>query len=393
MNYLAIVVFILAGPVSACCMVPRDYPGDVDQSAQRVVVVHRAPDGDTPGYQEMIIRVQPFFQGSETNPTTMTWVVTVPSKPLRYDQASVEALDAGPEFQKKLFQLARDQWANKTGFEWPEWLSWMSARDASVNDAKAAGAIEEDALVTVGPYNITPVRAKGAEAVQALNDYLGQRGFPKEDPAHLQYFIDNEFTFLCINVTPPQGQTALGRELELPPLVIGFETPEPYYPGKFSSRQGNFKLDLTVITDSPLNTQSVGELRKRMNAKNYGYVQLVNLFSVQALPETLTSALSERVTTREKQRWYVNRIESEGFNDASEGGIAAWETDVFFKVGTIHDEIPGFWYYGDQEISWYERLVREHAMAFFVTMGMLFFLSLYIKVRINRKRAAAEKAA
>ena len=130
-----------------------------------------------------------------------------------------------------------------------------------------------------------------------------------------------------------------------------------------------------------------------MNAKNYGYVQLVNLFSVQALPETLTSALSERVTTREKQRWYVNRIESEGFNDASEGGIAAWETDVFFKVGTIHDEIPGFWYYGDQEISWYERLVREHAMAFFVTMGMLFFLSLYIKVRINRKRAAAEKAA
>ncbi|MCA8947723.1 MAG: DUF2330 domain-containing protein, partial [Planctomycetes bacterium] len=202
----------------------------------------------------------------------MTWVVTVPSKPLRYDQASVEALDAGPEFQKKLFQLARDQWANKTGFEWPEWLSWMSARDASVNDAKAAGAIEEDALVTVGPYNITPVRAKGAEAVQALNDYLGQRGFPKEDPAHLQYFIDNEFTFLCINVTPPQGQTALGRELELPPLVIGFETPEPYYPGKFSSRQGNFKLDLTVITDSPLNTQSVGELRKRMNAKNYGYV-------------------------------------------------------------------------------------------------------------------------
>ena len=110
------------------------------------------------------------------------------------------------------------------------------------------------------------------------------------------------------------------------------------------------------------------------------------------MPAPLVSAFSERVTKRDAQRWYVNRIESEGFNDGDKG-IASWSDDVFFKVGTIQDELPGFWYYGDEEISGFQRLVREHAMAFFVTMGLVFFITLFIKVRINRKRYLAEKNA
>lgn len=390
MKYLVLLLMITASPLGACCMVPNDYTGDVDQSAQRVVIVHRAPDGDTPGYEEMIIRIQPFFQGADANPSGMTWVVTVPSKPLRYDQADMKALDAGSNLHKRLYRLAQEQWANKTGFEWPEWLSWMTLRGSAPAEGKSMD-LEIDELVKIGPYNITPVRAQGADAVQAMNDYLGERGFPKEDPAHLQYFIDNDFTFLCIQVAPSQGMASLGRELDMPPLVIGFETAMPYYPGRFSSRQGNFKLDLTLITDKPLETRSVGEQRNRLNAKNIGYVQLVNLYSVQALPEALASVLSERVTERDEQRWYLNRIESAGFNETPDAGIASWEDDVFFKVGTTQDELPGFWYYGDQETSWFERMVREHAMAFFVTMGLLFFGSLFIKVRINRKRHLARQ--
>ncbi|MCB9894980.1 MAG: DUF2330 domain-containing protein [Planctomycetes bacterium] len=390
---LAVLIMMMFGaPLSACCMVPFGYPGDVDQSAQRVVLVHRAKSGDTPGYEEMIIQVQPFFQNADTNPEYMAWVLTLPSKPLRYDIATKEALDAGPELHERLFKLARKQWADKTGFEWPDFLPGMLTARAPA-DAKALGVIVDDA-VTVGPYVITPVRATGLEGLEALNAYLGERGFPKEPADHLKYFVENDFTFLCVRVDPKPGQSQLGRALDLPPLVVGFETETPYYPGKFSSRQGNFALDLTIISDGPLETDAFGLQRRRLSALKRGYVELVNLYTLKALPDVLSGVLGERAREMETPRWYVNRIQSEGFNDPSKEGaasIATWEDDVFFPLGDTTDEIPGFWYYSDEDISFVERFFREHAMAFFVGTGMFFFVTLFIKVRINRKRYLAEQ--
>src|SRR5690606_6039321 len=225
-----------------------------DQAAQQVVILHRAKTDDAPGYQEMLIRVQPFFQGAQGNPEYIAWVITVPSKPLRYDVADKAALQAGADLHEKLFQLARRQWADRSQFEWPSWLpSGMTER--GMEDAKSL--LTEDATVQVGPYTITPVRTQGAAALDELNTYLQERGFAAEDREHLAYFVENDFTFLCVRITPPQGQATLGGRLDLPPLVIGFETDDLYYPGRFSSRQGNFALDLTLISDKPLATESV----------------------------------------------------------------------------------------------------------------------------------------
>ena len=43
----------------ACCMVPREYPGDVDQSMQEVVVAF------ADGHEDLILRVKPFFKDAE----------------------------------------------------------------------------------------------------------------------------------------------------------------------------------------------------------------------------------------------------------------------------------------------------------------------------------------
>lgn len=388
MRYL-LLMLLIAGPLNACCMAPRDYAGDVDQAKQKVVIVHRAGTDDAPGYQEMLIQVQPFFKDAESNPEFLAWVITVPSTPARYDIADTAALNAGPELHDRLYQLAREQWANRTQFKWPSWLPFhLQERAMAGNDL----AIEELPAVRVGPYTITPVRAQGADAVKALNEYLEKRGLPKEDPEHLRYFIDNEFTFLCVHVTPPDGEATLGRVLDLPPLVLGFETERPYYPGKFSSRQGNFALDLTLITDSTLDGPAFTETCKRLGARERGYVKLANLFTYKGLPAPMAKQLGSRLTDGQPAKWYVNRIESPGFNEELEGkpAISTWEDDVFFTLGTNLDEIPGFWFYADEDIPFYERFMREHAMAFMVFAGVFLFGGLFIKTRINRRRLAKD---
>src|SRR5690606_763683 len=137
----------------------------------------------------------------------------------------------------------------------------------------------------------------------------------------------------------------------------------------------------------------VSTTRDRLKATGRGYVQLVNLYSVEPLPEALASVPSERARTVGKPRWYVNRIQSEGFNPNDEAGvpvIAGWKDDVFIKVGDNTDELPGFWYYGDLEIPFLERMFREHAMAVFFLGGFAFFFSLFVKTRLNRRKAQAK---
>jgi hypothetical protein len=117
-------------------------------------------------------------------------------------------------------------------------------------------------------------------------------------------------------------------------------------------------------------------------------VQLVNLFSVKPLPEELATAFGERATKDDPAHWYVNRIRSKGFNPGGDTkpAISEWEDDMFFKLGGKTDELPGFWYYADADIGIFEKFFREHALAIMVWAGVIFFGSLFIKTRINRKR-------
>jgi hypothetical protein len=374
-------------PASACCMVPATWNGDVDQAEQNVVVLHHG------GHEDLILRVAPFFQTKADAPLAadaepppyLEWVVTVPSPPTDYGVVPASVFRDVDALASRLVRLASEQEAARTKWEWPEGFT-LSSKGVDGAVASAAGtwdALDVGPLVRVGPYEITPVKARGREALDALNAYLAGRGYPQEDPDHMAWFVERGFTFLCIHVTPPPGAARLGERLDLEPLRIAFASDRPYYPAKFSSRQGAFALSLATITARPLARRSIGQTKERLEARGAGRS---NLFTVKALPGSLPGA-----TPAEVERWYVNVFRSEGFNRVGADGrpaIASWTDDVFFELGGDADEPPG-WYYGDRDLWFPERLVREHGIA----IGVWGVLGAGIAFRFRRRKARSRSAA
>jgi len=334
-SLLAFVCLTTPG-VDGCCMVPRGYPGDVDQSMQEVLILH------ADGHEELVLRVRPFFREADEPPSHLAWLVTVPTKPTAYRTASSEVFGEARVLHARLqaFYDAQE----------PRDLNLLTT-SASVDSAAARGSwgLDISEPVTVGPYTITEVRTLGGAAVEELNRYLETNGFGTEDPDHLAWFAENEFTFLCIRIDPPEGSVRLGQHLDLVPLQIGFESERPYYPGKYSANQGDFGLELTLVTPDPLLLRSVGEVRGRLNA----YGRRSNLFTVKPLPAGFGEVVDEGFPggRPRPERWYVNRVDSSGFNRKDAAGVPAilgWKDDVFWSLGGAADEPPD-WYYGDGE--------------------------------------------
>ncbi len=371
---------LLARPAGTCCMVPMSFAGDVDQSAQRVIAVHHD------GHQELIARVAPFFQGTDDTPAYLAWVLTVPSKPTGYDVVAPEVFKEAAALADRLEALAARQEARRSRFFNPVPKGMLGVDSMQVT-AAARGGLDVSAPVEVGPYEITEVKARGVDALDQLNAYLDARGFPQEDPAHMRWFVENDFTFLCIYITPPEGQDRLGKQLELDALRVGFAAERPYYPGMFSSRQGNFSLALTVVTSKPLAASALNAQRGKLNARSSDYR---NLWTVKAFPGALGKSVADVPPLHGVERWYVNALHSRGFNRNRDDGtpeIAHWREDVFFALGGEADEPPS-WYYGDRDIGAVERAWREHRIAIVIWTALIAACVTAIWI-VRRKRRLA----
>ena len=228
----------------ACCMVPEDYLGDVGQAEQLALLIHRD------GVQDLVLGIKYEITPAEGGklPEKLTWLIALPTEPMEdggyglaesslFDELSVLAQDT------LIRHLPRPR--SSHGFDAAE-----DAPDA-VEEA-AEGGVELGRAVTVGPYDIQPVRGVGQHALDGLNNYLKTRGFPTEDPDHMAWFVEHGFTFLCIEVKPKPGDDALPKGDQLPPLRVRFETEYPYYPLRYSSQQGDFSLSLYTLTDRPI---------------------------------------------------------------------------------------------------------------------------------------------
>ncbi|MHC4841790.1 MAG: hypothetical protein ACYTDT_12710, partial [Planctomycetota bacterium] len=332
MRLLLIAVLLLfTGNLLACCMVPRSYPGDVDQSGQKVLIMHHD------GRQELVLQVAPYFvEKKNDTPGYLAWLVTVPNKPLDYKVADAGAYDDARALQERLERLASEQQRSLLDSIVPT----LSAVPGLGNSQIEIGDVTE-----VGPYAITPVKAKGEEGLAELNAYLNKRGFPTEDPGHMSWFVKNNFTFLCIHITPPDGRQKLGSALDLPPLQISFETEHPYYPAMYSARQGNFSLQMHMLTGMPLNTAAFDQRRMLLRAdRNQSGVD--NLWTAKSLSKSLTGIVKD--WNEKPSHWFINTITSYGFNPVENGqpAIMNWKEDVFFALGGSKD-MPPDWYKGD----------------------------------------------
>lgn len=299
----------LSTPAEPCCMVPAGYEGSISQSGQEAVLFHHD------GREDLILKIAYRITGKEM-PDRFAWVITVPNEPDAYAVA-----DAA------LFQEVHD-WAIPIVTPPPS-MSSGSSRSATPKAAAVPEGLEFGQAVTVGPYDIQPVRALGREALEGLNTWLSENGFPTEDPGHMAYFVDHKFTFLCVKVNPPEGKSSVAAAAGLDPLHLSFRSPEPYYPLRFSSRQGVFNVSLYVLTKDHFDYRTSGDSLQRMNWKDEGFRENVAVNSAD-FPKTLADAFGKGGFKDAPGRWHLNVLRAYGVN--RNDSIATWKRDIFFAT-------------------------------------------------------------
>lgn len=290
-------------PLSACLHMSHGYSGKISQPTQEGVIFF------TGNREELVLRSTYKIVG-EKPPEQLAWVMTVPTLPDSYHVAD-----------KKLFAELRT-WASQ----------WEPKPQATKDLALAANSapLELAPKVNVGPYEIQPIKARGAEALTALNEWFTQNGFTPVPPEHMTYFVNNNFTFLAVKTKPKADDFKSGEVSELPPLQISFATDKPYYPLKFFAKQGNISLRLYLFTASELDLNASKETMTLLNAtQNHGVNRKLKTSSLSA---SLTAVLPQEKSGDGKgaAEWYLNILEANNFN--TDEAMMKWEKDVFFSV-------------------------------------------------------------
>ena len=184
-----LIVCFAGGPALACCMLPAKSKGTIRQTAHDAVILYDA------GREELVLRIGYAISG-EAMPDNFAWVITVPNEPDAYAIADAKLLD-------EMFDLSETLRPKKPKTKKP-------GLKGGGGGFGGGGGVELGKRVKVGPYDIQPVRGVGDNALTGLNSWLQTNGYPTEDPEHMKYFVDQKFTFLCIKIAAPEGETAVG---------------------------------------------------------------------------------------------------------------------------------------------------------------------------------------
>lgn len=303
-----------AAATLACCMVPKSYEGRIGQRRQQALLVW------ADGREELVLGIDYLItpktkEGTQGAPAALppsfAWIITVPAEPDAYAVADRELF-------QQMNVLAGTLLAPKT-----------HSREAAPAGTITSQPLEFGTRVQVGPYDIQPVRARGVEALGALNQWLDANGFPGEDRDHMAYFVTNRFTFLCVKVLPGEGEKAVGAGGRIPPLHLSFASERPYYPLKFSSRQGVFDVDLHVLTRTPLDYTASAPVLERLNWRNKDYERNVSL-GADSQPALLRKVLEASRLTGDRDRWRYNALYCADVNSGD--SIATWTEDVFLET-------------------------------------------------------------
>jgi len=233
--------------VKACLHGPRWYTsggGKTSESRQTAIVFHSG------GREELILKVDARLKAAEKMPATLGWVIPLPSVPDAYHVGVENELFAET---RKLY----DRKAEISSTIFPPYdhfrYAWRGggSRHFSYGGGRRAPSIAIE-VFRVGPYEIHQIAVRGANAVKELNEWFTANGFDEKAPAQMSFFVERQYTFLCIKVRPEGEKESFGETVAMPPLRISFASELPYYPLKFSSHQGVFDVDVTVFSDQPI---------------------------------------------------------------------------------------------------------------------------------------------
>jgi len=287
-------------------MLPATYKGSISQNGHEAVIIHHDDR------EELVLRIDYQITG-ESMPDEFAWVITVPNEPEEYAIADAKLFEDMFVLSEKLRPRTRIKKSLKSG---------------GGSGGFGHSGVELGKQVQVGPYDIQPVRGVGADALTGLNSWLTEHGFPTEDRSHMEYFVANRFTFLCIRIAAPKGEEVVETGGKLPPLHLSFSSPKPYYPLRFSSRQGVFDVNLHVLTKRRLNYRTSGKVLKQINWSNNASTRNYRLYNA-SVPKSLQHVFAKSRFETDRRFWFYNNIRGKKVN--RDNAIAGWENDVFLN--------------------------------------------------------------
>ena len=221
---LLLVLMTSAAPASACIHGAGGGTSTtpVSQAGQQALVLHHN------GVEDLIMRIE--YRGEAL--THLGWVIPVPNVPTAYATAA-------PQLFEQLDEAVK-----------------LVRHDAPRSKSKSAGggsssnsAVHLLPPASAGPFRIQPIKATGAGAATALNQWMTANGFAAIPAAGLAYYVERGWTFLAVRVEPTAGKTTLSASGGLPPLRITFKTPRAVYPLKLSTHGGIFAARIYLLTD------------------------------------------------------------------------------------------------------------------------------------------------
>ncbi|MCM8528694.1 MAG: DUF2330 domain-containing protein [Lentisphaeraceae bacterium] len=306
-----ILIFKLIILCLACCMLPAKYEGSIQQTQQEGIIIYKD------GVQDLILKVDPKITG-KTKLDNFCWLITVPNEPEKYDVLDEAIFESFFDLKTKYLVKPKRE-SRGIG---------CSEKSSMEKVSKAYEGVELGKYTEVGDYAIQPVRGIGEHAFTGLNKWLGDNGFPTEPQEHMQYFIDEKFTFLCIKIKPDTEGESEVITPQLKPLHMTFKSKEPYYPMKYSSQQGDFSVNIYTVTDKPIDFIVSKSVLEKIDWRNRNLFKNKNLAG-KALPDNIKKIVNE------KQKYlYFNNFNCLQPNTNKK--INSWTEDVFFSLNNSH---------------------------------------------------------
>lgn len=306
---LLALVIVAAGPAVpslACIHQPATYKGSIGTTAQEALIFY------ADGQEELILKVN--YKASDKELSSFAWIVTVPNEPTAYATAEGKVFEDTFTWAEKLLERPVKAEANNLG------------------SLDKTDSVELGKAVKVGPYDIQPVRGKGKDAVEGLNQWFTQNGFNAMGADQLAYFAENNFTFLCVKIVAAKDEKELSVAGDLPPLQVSFKTDAPYLPLKLFAASQAFELNMYVLTKKEFDYKaSEGALKKIGWGVKYSDLLMHNVeVNSNAFPQTLKNVYQKSAFKGVNAKWFLNRIHVDKVNEGK--ALAKWKEDFFLKV-------------------------------------------------------------
>lgn len=373
---LALLMLLMAAPLAG--QIVTDSEAKASVHGMKVASIFRTPeragdgeyDKENPGYQELLVQYFLTISGSARQ---LGLVIPVPSNASAISIRRDTDMNAVADYHTETLMLARDQWSSRT-----QWISGTEPEQAPLLDVNPAGDFK-----SVGEIQYEAVNTSGVEALKAIRGFFAGAGLaaPSEEP--LRWHLKNDWCFVCIAFSSAKGADSMAGQVALPPIRIGFASFKAYLPTTYIVEGDDVEFEIALVSDNALRSGGIEKARQLFGDKAEVRM-LKNMWRRKDLSESLTDIFTDKATTDKHDRWIVNVVRGKGYYPTND------HIDAFgIKGGIVTDEIPGFWYFGDDEPGIFEGFFRQHGLAVMLSMAGLFLFLLVGKLIKDARKAKA----